>query len=211
MAFETTPILDTFMSYPENPYSNGGMWSAGYYNRPPLESEGPGYVHGTVDFPVNGMAYLRQVFRGDVIEAFGCTPGTGLGAALESQRVALWLGNPDNLVGYLSGHGGGISEFYFFRKYTGGGAFENPDGMTGPITDVHPDKIGIRITPTGVEQWGEIAGVWTLIQSSTDTDYRGTFYAALETEEQGGTDEVGFSCFGAGVPNRTQIYRVVRG
>lgn len=192
----------------EDPLSDGGKWTA-LFNRPPLKvGNSGGYVHGTVEFAVNGSVYIAQAFTGEVVEAYGCAPGAGLGAALESQRVALWT-DPTNLVGYSSGYGGGISESYFFRRYDGGAVGNFVDIGGAHSRDDHPDKIGIRVTPNDVEQWGYYSGEgWVLIQTAVgEMAYRGSFYGSLETEEQGGIEEVGFSCFGGGVPNRQQFFR----
>ena len=205
MAFETTPTLGIFDTGYENPYSDGGKWGQ-EADRPRLQG-GTGAVAGTQEFVVNGMTYYAQVFYGAIVEAFGCTPDPDLGAALESNRVALWT-NPDAPTGYSSGHGGGIGQSYFLRRYNGGGTSDYTGiGDIPNTTNTHPTKLGIRITPTRVEQYGMIGGVWTLITYAADTTYRGPFYLALETEEQGGINEVSFRCFGAAAVNRQHIYR----
>lgn len=204
--FEGVPLAySDFNDLPsgENPLSDGGRWSNDG-DRPPLMVRvGGGSIHGTVEFAVNGSLYVEKVFRGDIIEVYACTPGTGLGAALESQRVALWT-NPDARTGYSIGWGGGIGEEFFLRRYDSN-AFV---GIGGAHTrDDHPDLLGLRITPTEVQAWGNYLGVWEQVVTAADTTHRGTFWAALETEEQGGIEEVGFSCFGGGIPNRSQFFR----
>ena len=203
--FQTTIYRDFNSLVPdENPLSDGGRWSNDG-DRPPLKVvDTGGSVHGTVEFAVNGSLYVERVFRGEVVEAYGCTPGTGLGAALESQRVALWV-DPDRRTGYSIGHGGGISESYFFRRYDNS-AFTGIGGAHS--RDDHPEALGLRITPTEVQAWGQYGGVWELVITAADIAHRGTFWAALETEEQGGIEEVGFTCFGAGVPTRSEFFRL---
>lgn len=211
MAFEAVPEFSVFdVAVPENPFSDGGQWSAGYWLRPPLMGGGPGgaSVHGTVEFAVNGMYYLPRRFSEPIVEVYGCRDESGLGAALESHRIALYL-DPENLAsGYSSGYGGGISQSYFFRRYSFNGD-QIGIGDVPASTDASPEKLGLRITPERVEQWGQISGVWTLITYAADTLYRGAFYLALETEEQGGINEVGWTCVGAVGKNRTQIYRIL--
>ena len=192
----------------ENPLRDGANWGE-YSTRPPLRASDDGLaVHGTVEFPVNGSLYLGAIFQGEIIEAWGCAPGPGLGAAVESQRIVA-LTDPANYEGYLSGYGGGIGEVYFMRRYDAAG----PGSFTtlGEVGGTGPELLGIRITPTDVEQWAYYSGGWNLVQTFPDTNHRGPMWIALETEEQGGIEEVGWTCFAAGVPNRTQIYRVVRG
>lgn len=193
----------------ENPLYDGGKW-ANHPMRPPLMVQSPAgsSIHGTVEFPPNGSIYVAEAFSGPIIEAYACTPNPGLGAAIESQRILALIGNPYEYTGYLSGYGGGIGENYFMRKYNGG-TTSSWDNLGGDVGGTRPDKLGIRLTPTHVEQWAYYGGVWNLIQSHPDTAHRGTTYFMLETEEQGGTVEVGFTCFGAGIPNKTQIYRWV--
>lgn len=187
----------------ENPLSDGGRWSSFYINPPLKVLDTGGAIHGSAEFIVNRSLYVEKAFKGNLIEVYACTPGTGLGAALESQRVGLWV-DPDNAIGYEIIWGGGISETYFFRRYDAAGF--SPIG-SAPITDAHPDKLGLRITPTEVQAWGYYSGVWTLVSTAADMNYRGTFYAALGTEEQGGLEEVSFSCFNGGIPNRSQFFR----
>jgi hypothetical protein len=209
-------IYPTFALTPnENPLSDGGKWDD--YGRPPLMVASDGQsIHGTEEFSVNGSYYTEQVFTGSMIEGYGCAPGAGLGAALESQRIFAIIGSPTSFTGYSSGWGGGIGENYFFRRYDGGaGTFTALPGLVNPSGAPGPDKLGIRITPTAVEQWMQKStyngGNWFMVRTVADTTYRGATWFALETEEQGGVNEVGWRCFGAGVPNRTQIYRIIRG
>lgn len=202
----------------ENPLSDSGRWGS-YSTRPPLKVlDSGGAIHGTVEFAVNGSYYRQQSFQGPVIEAYGCRPDSGLGAALESNRIVALIGDPDAYNGYSSGYGGGIGEAYFFRRYdafsfTGigdNGAADGGVGVGGP----GPEKLGIRILPDRVQQWGFNSGYsadWFLVQTAFDVTHRGPTFFALETEEQGGLEEVSWTCFAAGVLNRTQIYRVVRG
>jgi hypothetical protein len=46
-----------------------------------------------------------------------------------------------------------------------------------------------------------------LVQTHFGTEYRGQCFFALETEEQGGLNEVGWTCFFAQEIRRTQFYR----
>lgn len=204
MAFPETSLLADFVGPPENPLSDDGRWAA--YIRPPLQRGGSGSAHGTVEYAVNGSYWAQQSYSGGIIEAWGCAPVAGLGAALESWRILLLRDDPNGMVGYSSGYGGGIGENYFFRRLSGGGAFTT----LGEVGGGGPNPgLGIRITPTAVEQWAEqTPGTWTLIQSFADTTYRGgNWYIAIETEEQGSVTSVGWSCFGGGVPVRSQFFR----
>jgi len=217
MAFDTlTPIYPEGGTFPhgENPLSDGGKWRM-YSTRPPLQSKADGSaLIGTVEFAVNGSYYAALPFQGKVIEAYGCRPESGLGAALESHRIVALFGDPDGYTGYSSGFGGGIGESYFFRLYSGGtssfvgigddGAADGGVGAGGP----RPRKLGIRITPDRVQQWGWTSATgWFLVQTHFGTEYRGQCFFALETEEQGGLNEVGWTCFFAQEIRRTQFYR----
>lgn len=211
LPMEATPLLyDSFNLVPgENPLRDSGKWGE-YSTRPPLMAHNPtgNSIHGTVEFAVNGSLFKQQVFSGPIIEGYGCTPISGLGAALESNRIVALYGDPNSYAGYSSGYGGGIGESYFFRRYDASG----PGSFTslGEVSGTPPDKLGIRITPTNEEQWAYYSGAWHLIQSFSDGTHRGPVRFALETEEQGGIEEVAWTCFHAGVINRTQIYRIVR-
>lgn len=197
-SFDLTPF--------ENPLSDGGRWES-YSTRPPLQASSTGNsIHGTVEFAVNGSAYMERAFNGDIVEAYGCTPASGLGAALESHRIVALFGDVDSYNGYSSGYGGGIGSFFFFRRYDNGSFTD-----LGLITSGPPDRLGIRITPTHVQQWASLGGDFVLIQEFPDTAHRGPIHFALETEEQGGLEEVNWQCFAAGVVNRSQIYRILRG
>ena len=200
----------------ENPLSDNGNW-VNLLQRPPLKvnSTATG-IHGTVEFAVNGSLYVGKVFNGPIIEAYGCRPESGLGAALESHRIVALIGNPDNYTGYSSGFGGGIGESYFFRMYssfafTPIGDNGAADGGTG-VGGARPQKLGIRILPDRVQQWGyhTVAGGWFLVQTHFGNEHRGPTRIALETEEQGGLSEVSWGCLFGVAPNRTQIYRIVR-
>jgi len=221
------PFTDLLPVYPaigagtfpagENPLSDGGKWRP-YSTRPTLQSKSDGSaIYGTEEFIVNGSVYIGRVFTGSTIEAYGCRPESGLGAALESHRIVALYGDPDAYVGYSSGFGGGITEGYFFRRYDGGtGNFLNAGDwgtiIVGDLDPQRPSKLGIRITPSFVEQWGYYTAVgdtteeWHMVQAVADTAYRGPVWIALETEEQGGTQEVGWTCFYA-ERHRTQFYR----
>jgi len=207
-AFPETALLEDFTYSPsdENPLSHDGRW-ASYFTRPPCRKEGNN-AFPSVEFVVNGSYWTPDIFIGNA-EAWICLGGGGLGAANESWRIALWKDDPDAMIGYSSGWGGGIGEFYFFRRYDGGGSFTEIGGMQAD--NDFPNRLGIRITDTGVEQWRQRLGVWTLVQTANDTTYRGAFYAAIEVEEQGGINELSIGCFGAGVKNRQHIYRVLGG
>lgn len=203
--FPNTGLLEDFVYSPssENPLSHGGRWGS-YFTRPPLRKVGA-HANPTVEFAVNGSYWTPDVFIGDA-EAWGCVSGGGLGAANESWRVALWKDDPNQMVGYSSGFGGGISENYFFRRYDGGGSYFE----LSQVGATPPEKLGIRVTATSVQQWAYYSGDWHLIDEKPDTTYRGAFYASIELEEQGGIDELSFDCFGAGVKNRQHFYRWVK-
>jgi hypothetical protein len=200
--FGLTPQLSDFAGPAENPLYEDGRW-ASYFSRPPLQRGGIQNAFGTVEFIVNGSYWTPQSFSGDYVEIWACTPNSGLGAALETYRLLLLLDDPDQMVGYFSSYGGGIGESFVMRKYTGGGQFT----QLGEVGGDWPVKLGLRITPTDVEQWTYDGFTWSLVQSFPDTSYRGNFYAALETEEQGGLGAVAFICFGGGAPIRSQFFR----
>jgi hypothetical protein len=64
-----------------------------YSTRPPLQSKADGSaLIGTVEFAVNGSYYAALPFQGKVVEAYGCRPESGLGAALESHRIVALFG-----------------------------------------------------------------------------------------------------------------------
>lgn len=201
-------LVEAFDDPPnESPLSQGGIWEP--YGSPPDRfplRAGGGVAKPTEEFNVNGMYYAPRAFQSPC-EIFGCLSGGGLGAALEGWRVAFWLGSPQSATGYLAGFGGGIGKDFFLRRYDGG--FSSFTGIGGLSGQAYPDLLGMRITDTEVEIWrGDDPGpVWTLVDSAADTTYRGLFYAAIELEEQGGIDELGFGCFGVGVKNRQHIYR----
>lgn len=221
MAFENVvEIYPSFNLIPsETPLSDGGRWGP-FSTRPELRVSNDGFsIHGTVEFAVNGSVYLGEVFTGEIIEAYGCRPDSNLGAALESNRIVALYGDPNQYNGYSSGYGGGIGESYFFRRYSGGplgftnigdGGIPGGGAAGAGVGAPGPEKLGIRITPTDVEQWGYYSGSWNLIQTAVgDTTFRGLTRFALETEEQGGIAEVGWTCFAASSRNRTQIYRII--
>jgi hypothetical protein len=205
--FPSVPLQSEFVGtgIEENPLSEGGSW--GVYDRPPLRKAAAGGALPSQEFVVNGSYWTRNVFL-QTCEAFCCPTGGGLGAALESWRLVFWLTTPTVNNGYMSAYGGGIGQDYFFRRYDGGsftGIGDYAGGAPGP------NKIGIRITPDRVEQWAFYSGAWNLISTALDTTHRGVFYVALECEEQGGINDLGFGCFGVGQINRQHIYRVLRG
>lgn len=200
--FPTTAELTSFDGPNENPLSDSGRW-ANYGGRPPLRRV-TGGAFPTVEFPPNGSYWTVDAFRSPC-EAWGCREGGGLGAANESWRIGMWLNDPNLLTGYLALYGGGIGETYVIRRYTNGSFTDLVEVGGSP-----PSRLGIRITPTTVEQWAQVAGVWALVQFVNDTTYRGVFYVGLELEEQGGINEVWWSCFGGGILNRQHIYRILR-
>lgn len=203
--FPATSLLTEFAGSPENPLSEGGKWAE--YGRFPLQKMGPGSVTPTMEFFVNGMYWTVSAFRSPC-EVFACVGGGGLGAANESWRVCLWKDDPTAGVGYMAAFGGGIGEDYFMRRYDGG--FNNFVGIAG-VDTTNPEKIGLRITNTDVEEWAYFSGDWHLLLTVPDTTYRGTFFAAIEMEEQGSVGNVSMGCFGGGVINRQHIYRILRG
>jgi len=201
--FPTTSLLSEFVGPDENPLYENGAW-AQYADRFPLQRFNNGAIV-TEEFAVNGMYWTRDTYIG-LAEVWACTSGGGLGAALETWRVALWQDDPDSKIGYLTYYGGGIGEEYVIRRYDGGGSFTG----IASLDTAGPSKIGMRLTPTHVECWAYFSGQWNFIVSAADATYRGTFFAAVEMEEQGGIGNLGMGCFGAGVINRQHIYRVIR-
>lgn len=211
--FDPAPIYSEFALIPnENPLSDSGRWGPYYGGRPPLMVDGAGTgIHGTVEFAVNGSMYRQQTFRGADVQAYGCRPESGLGAALESNRIVA-LADPLAYTGFSSGWGGGIGESYFFRKYTNF-AFIGIGGPPGLAWEPggappFPARLGIRILPDRVEQWAgpeEGMGDMFLVQTHFETIPQIPWYFALETEEQGGINEVAWTCFFAGVKDEPEF------
>jgi len=206
--FPGTPLLYDFSGPAENPLYMEGAWGATWGGHPPLRKE-VGYVSLTTEFTPNKSTLFREAFRADpgegTVEVWACTDGGQLGAALESWRVTAYP-DPANLVGYELIFGGGIGKGYFLRRYDGGGSFTG----LAEVGDGYPQMIGMRITPVGVEAWGYDGATWTQKLTSGDTGHRGAFYLGLALEEQGGINELSISCFGGGVPRRTQFFRWTR-
>lgn len=206
--FPTVGIVTEFIGTgtEEDPLSEDGAWAN--YGRADLRKGASGNAMPTEEFIVNGMYWTRNTFISPC-EAFGCISGGGLGAALEGWRIAFWYLSPTSTAGYLAGVGGGIGKDFFLRRYNGGG-FNDFDSLGGIAGVSIPDDLGIRITASAVELWARYSGTWSLQVTSGDTTYRGVFYAAIELEEQGGINELGWGCFGVGVKNRQHIYRWLR-
>ena len=209
--FPNVGIQTDFTGPAENPLSEAGSWAT--YGAPPERyplRKSTTSALPTFEFNVNGMYWTRAVFQSPC-EVWGCISGGGLGAALEGWRLAFWHNSPYSAAGYLAGFGGGIGKDFFLRRYDGG-SYGNFSGIGGLGGQPYPDYLGLRIGASEVEIWrGDNPGpVWTMVDSAADTTYRGVFYAAIELEEQGGIDELGWGCFGVGIKNRQHIYRWVR-
>lgn len=208
MEFPSSPEISDFDEIPvdpEYPLSDSGRWRV-YGNR--FEFIGHiGHIATGTEFAVNGQFYTPRTFRADgelSAEVWACAPGAGLGAANESQRLLMWLDDPESAVGYLFGYGGGVGELYFARRYNGSFTSWTELGEWGSTSR---DALGMRITPVGLEFWRRDGGVWSIVGTVADITHRGTFYAALEAESQGCTDCIGFGCFGGGEVQRTQLIR----
>lgn len=156
----------------------------------------------------NGTNYsywTRGVFSTpSIVEVWACLDGGHLGAALETWRVALWKVLGDARDGYLAYMGGGIGKEIAIRRYTG-----------GSFTDIaqvgadYPERLGLRIDGANVECWSSLGGVWALRCSAVDNTHRGGFYLSIGIEDPtaGG---LSMPCFGGGVRNRSQIFRLLR-
>lgn len=213
MAFGTTPLLSLFEPPAEDPLSEEGKWAQTVAERPPMRKVVTfGLIGAATDSShgdPNYSHWTRETFSSESghVEAWACTEGGQLGAALETWRVALWTELGANLTGYLVYYGGGIGKGYAIRNYDGGVAsFTGIAGGGGGF----PQRLGIAINGDQIEAWGMYGGVWTLTATGTDTAHRGRFYAGIAIEDPTGGG-LSMPCFGAGVPNRTQFFRWTRG
>ena len=163
----------------------------------------------TVQGPPNYSYWTRDAFSGDIVEAWMCTSGGQLGAAVETWRIALLLDDPAQFQGYLGYFGGGITKEIVIRQYDDVGT-QNVIAQGALPGGAYPEMIGLRINGDAVEFWAMITGTWALYLTVNDTTYRGAFYLVIGTEDPTGGG-LSISCFGGGVKNRTQIYRVIRG
>lgn len=203
-----TPQLTDFVGPDEDPLSMDGRF--GPLGFRPLQLQrfnntATSQPHPTViDGYIAASRWTPETFTGNV-EVWACTDGGQLGAALESWRIDLWNA-PLNLQGYSFLYGGGISKGYFLRYYSGGGVsnFTNLASSAGGF----PDIMMMRLTPTNVEGWASFdnGANWSLMVSVADANFRTNLHMSLQVEDptNGG---LYFSCFGGGVPHRTQFFR----
>jgi hypothetical protein len=206
--FPQTGFLTPLDPPAENPLSEDGAWLQ-FNTQPPLQklvTGGNGYLTDSEHGETNYSYWTRRQFSSSgLLELWACITGGQLGAAVESWRVVLATSVGDSWNGYLVLFGGGIFSGYTIRRYSGGD-FTNIGGASAGF----PDKLGIRIDGNDIQAWGEYGGVWSLEASVSDTTHRGMFYLALGIEDPTGGG-LSISCVGGGIPNRTQIYRLVQG
>lgn len=213
MAIPGTSLLSLFAGPAENPLYEGGKWS-GIEQANPLKKEAgtptgsaTDSVHGSPNYSYWTPATYYASATSGIVEVWGCPVGGGLGAALETWRLALWRDNPDNVQGYLLYNGGGIGKAFTLRRYNGGSLSNFVDIASVGATSTA--QMMLRINGPYVEGWRTDDGVnWYKALSVLDTTYRGSFYLVLGIEDPtaGG---LGWNCFGGGIKLRTQIYRVL--
>lgn len=199
--FPTTPEYTNFDGPNENPLSDGGRWIQGFFGYP-LHREG-NIAKVTTEGVLNGMVWVANIFPSPC-EVWACTNGGQLGAALETWRVGMFLSTPYDQIGYQSYYGGALNKAFVIRRYDGVGSWTE---LISFQTLAYPERIGMRITTTHIEQWARYSGVWTFIHQAADTNHRGPFLASIAMEIQGGVDQLWMGCFGAGMKNRQHIYR----
>lgn len=203
MPFPSTGKLTEFDPPAENPLSEGGTWQQLTPERSPLRKTGANTVTNTTfGFP-DYSVYVKEAFFGNA-EVWACPIDGQLGAALETWRISIWTEIGVDVKGYQLYHGGALSKDLVLRKYTGGiGSFTGIGGLGGVG---YPDGMGLKINGNEVEAWTEVAGVWSLIFSVTDTPGTGPFYLGLGLEDPT-TGGLSFSCFGGGTRKRSQFFR----
>ena len=211
-------ILSTFDPPAENPLYEGGNW-AQTFNQPPLQKVlvfgGDAVATDSAHGAVNYSHWTQDQFRrGDVpIEAFACTEGGQLGAALETWRVALWNtvtqetpeGHVGSVTGYLVYFGGAIGKGFAIRRYDTTGFTQI--GASGAVG--FPEMIGIRIIGAVIEAWGMYGGVWSLMATATDSNHQGWFYPGIGIEDPTGGG-LSIPCFGAGIESDPEFIRWLR-
>lgn len=204
--FPQTAELSPLDPPAENPLSEGGAWLQ-LEIQPPLQKLSTGDLTDSIHGDTNYSYWARDQFDSSgLVEVWACIDGGQLGAAIDSWRVLLAHSVGGDWDGYLVLLGGGILDDIVIRRYDNG----VPTGLIS-VSGGSPRKIGMRINGPVIEAWSApLVGAWSLITSVTDTTYRGQFYAGFGIEDPTGGG-VTISCVGGGVPNRTQIYRVVPG
>lgn len=204
----TTPLLSLFAGPPESPLSEGGKWAQGWFSRAPLQ-KGSNYVTDSLHGDPNYSFWTPQAFP-DNVEVWGCTDGGQLGAAVETWRLNLWQGDPRRGVGYTLMYGGAIAKYFALRRYDSTAAldFTEVDFAGG-----YPTTMLLRINGDNVEALAsyDSGATWSLMGYITDTNHRGgDWHIGLGIEDPTGGG-LSFSCFGGGVPRRTQFFRWTRG
>lgn len=217
-----TGFLSTFDDPPEDPLREGTRWLPPFLGDKntgaillDMRKEGGTATDKHHDAQLDGfLAYsywTQQQFEGDNVEVWGMPVGGQLGAALETWRLFMWQ-QLDPPVGYLVYIGGALSKETRIRKYNGGAfSFEGLGGSG----ESYCDGLMLRINGQRIEVWayngaGDIFddANWHLRCFSIDTSYRGPFYIGMGVEDPT-TGGLGWTAFGGGIPNRTQIYRIL--
>lgn len=207
MPFPSTSLITEFDGPAENPLSEGGKWIQARSLRPPLKKD-VGSVSDSIHGDPNYSVYIAQAFctNNGAVEAWACSGGGQLGAALETWRIALWK-NLFSVSGYQVYYGGGIGKGTAIWRYDNDDFFAiGGAGDTG-----YPSGIGIRITGSQVQAWMAYGDpydplAWIMTAEATDNAHRGCFYASIGIEDPTGGG-LGFGCFGGGPLHRTQFYR----
>lgn len=208
-----TQIVTDFDGPDESPLSEDGTWSQLSPTQYPLARKNNVAVISVSDPIVNYSYYNQQLLlitgegRG---EAWGCSEGGQLGAALETWRVFLFLNPGTSFSGYLFYFGGALSKDFVIRRYTNG--VPAADIASNPFI-AYPARMALVIDGDAVQGWcsfDPFPDIWQLICQTNDTTYRGAFFAGLGLEDPtsgSSTPSLGFDCFGLGVPNRQQFFR----
>lgn len=207
--FPTTGLLSSFLLPAENPLSESGRWAQATLQRPPLKknaSQNATNSQSTICYSY----WTPETFGGDVIEVWGCSGGGQLGADLETWRVFAVV-DTQSFTGYRLYYGGGIGKSFNLSRVT------NVTTLNGICSagGGYPSGLGMRINGDVVEAWAAYGDPhnpanWSMVCSGTDTFYRGQFYIGIGIEQESGTDQLGFSCFGGGAPTRSQFFRWTR-
>jgi hypothetical protein len=208
--FPVTGLITTFPGPSENPLSMGGTWTQLTGARPPLQKVGASVTNSQAALCYS--VYTQDVFyaTGDnIIEVWGCSSGGQLGAALETWRVALWQAPYYLSRGYRCYYGGGIGKGFSIAR------IDDPTGPANGIASAgggYPTNLGMRIDGAAIQCWASYDNgvTYALMCEGNETTYRGNFYLGLGIEEDA-IGDLGFTCFGGGIKNRTQIYRIIRG
>jgi len=193
-----TLIID-FIGADENPLSEGGTWSQTTPARGALKRASNHATYAGSD-PTSYSHYnVEQLSTaGGSAEAWGCSSGGQLGAALETWRLGLWSTVGSGVQGYQLYFGGALSKDFVLRRYDGGITNFTQIGP-GQNSD-YPVKMGLVVRDDGdIEAWATFTATpttWELQITTNDTTYPGPFYAGLGIEEN---DSLYWTCFGASI------------